>query len=71
MKERHATGPYKSTPVPPIPLDSLLRVVSVNKQQIDQLIPPHDRFVAEFLNPNHFSTVTTSNSSPGDTLHEI
>jgi hypothetical protein len=71
MQKHYAARPYKRAPVLPVPLHGRLRVISIDKQQINRSTPVDGGFVTEFLNPYDLPAVTSSNRSARYTFREI
>src|SRR6266568_546027 len=61
VESDHATRHYKTIPVVPIPLDSWLRVVSIDEKKVDLIMPVFCRIETEFLYPNDSSIGATLN----------
>src|SRR5260370_16017833 len=63
VKNRHTARLHKAAPVIPIALDGGLRVVSVDQEEVNWVIPRSGRVLAEFFYPNYFSAPMGLNGS--------
>jgi len=71
VKNRHTARLHKVAPVIPIALDGGLRVVSVDQEEVNWVIPRSGRVLAEFFYPNYFSAPMGLNGSSRRPLREI